>query len=115
MKTIGDRLVYGSVKGSRFTTSEGHVGNGTLVLGLASGGELLASSLELGLSSFRSKVNTSNDIAHGATAVATKDLDGDDVGSLSNTVLCRGDSTSTMSAVTVAVLVNIVLRDGSAP
>ena len=85
------------------------------MLGLAGSGELLTSSLEFGFRSARSKINTSDDVTHGTTSVATKDLDGDDVGGLSDTIFGRSDGTGTVSTVTVAVLINVVLRNGSAP
>ena len=85
------------------------------MLGLAGSGELLTSSLEFGFRSARSKINTSDDVTHGTTSVATKDLDGDDVGGLSDTIFGRSDGTGTVSTVTVAVLINIVLGNGSAP
>lgn len=115
MQTIIDGLVNGAVEGLGLATTEGHVGDGTLVLGLASGSKLLTSSFELGLCGLGSKVNTSNNVAHGTTSVATEDLDSDDMCSLGNTVLGRSNGTRAVSTVTVAVLINVIQRNGLSP
>ena len=59
--------------------------------------------------------NTANNVAHGAAAVASEDLNRDHLRSLGNTVLARSDGASAVSAVTVAILVNVVGGDGLAP
>ena len=129
METSIDRGIDSVVKRLRFTTAERHVGNGTLVLGLARGSHLRGSSRHLGSSCFsgptfnqhrsqremRSSHNASDDITHAPTSIATQHLDCDEIARLGNAILAASDRSRTMGAVPVPILVHIVLRDGLAP
>ena len=108
-------LVDGVVECLRLATTERHVGDGALVVGLAGPPELLERSSGLRRSLLRRPHNTTDDVRHSATAVATEHLDSDHIRGLRDTVLARRDSTGTVGTVTVAVLINVVLGNGLAP
>ena len=79
--------------------------NGNLVLGVS--GESIFG--------FGGPQNTANHIGHGTTSVGAQNPDSNKVGGLGGTVLARTDGSGTVGSVVVAVLVDIVLRDGLAP
>lgn len=108
-------LVDGVVERPRLASTERHVRDGTLVRGLASLLELLEGGLRLRLRLSSSPDDTTDDIAHGTAAVAAEDLDGNDVRSLGDTVLARSDRASAVGTVAVAILIDVVLRNGLAP
>jgi hypothetical protein len=89
VKTVLDGSVDGVVESLTLSTSERHVGDGTLVLGVLT--------LRLERSSVSSRVgspgNTRNDVGHGAGPAGAENLDGDDVGLLRDTVLGGSDGT----------------------
>jgi hypothetical protein len=85
------------------------------VLRLSGSGVLSLGSGELHGGLFSSPQNATNNIGHGATSVGTQNLDGNEVDSLGDTVLAGTDSASAMGSVTVAVIVDVILRDGLAP
>ncbi len=115
MKTFVNSRIDSVIKGPGLATAETHVGDRALVGGLAGRRKLLLGSLSLSLGRIGSPSNTSNNIAHGAAAVRTEHLDSDNVSRLSNAVLGRGNRARAVSTVSVAVLINVVLRDGLAP
>lgn len=115
MKSLINGSVDSVIESTRLATAETHVGNRALVRGLASGGELLLGLLSLELSGVGSENNSCDDIGHRTTAVGTKDLDGDDIGRLRDTVSLGSNGTGTVSTVAIAVLIDIVLGDGLAP
>lgn len=82
---------------------------------LASLGKFILGGIILGLGSSRSPLNTRDDVAHRAATVRSEDLDGDNVRSLSDTIFGGSDGTRAVSTVTVAVLIDIILRDGLSP
>lgn len=103
----GNSVGNGSVKRTRLATTQGHVGNRSLVL-------LALLSLELQVAG-DSKVNTSNDIGHGTRSVGAKDLHGDNLGLLGNTKGGRSNCTGAVSAVAVVILIWVARGDGLAP
>lgn len=106
-----DGSVDGLVEESRLATTKTHVGSAALeTLSLALLG--LLNLLKVRLSGV---LDTLDDIRHGTRAVGTENLDGLDVSLLGDTVLLASDGTRAVSAVAVAVLVLIALRDGLAP
>lgn len=115
MHAVLDSSVDSTVERRRLATTEGHVGNGALVGGLASGTELL-DRLDGGLlSGIASPCNTGNDITHRTATIGTEHLDSVNLGGLRYTVLATSDGTGAVCAVTVAILVDIVLGNGLAP
>ena len=92
------------------STTDGHVGDGSLVLGVLAG---LLVGHRFG-SGFGSPGDTGDDVGHGTGASRTEDLDGDDVGALGDTVLGGGDRAGDVRTVTVEILVG-VLGDGFTP
>lgn len=115
MKPSVDGAVDSLVESPGLATAKRHVGDRALVLCRAGGLELSESSGGLLHSGISGEDDTRDDVRHSAGAIRTEDLDGDDVGGLSNTVLPGSDGAGTVSTVTVVVLVNIVLRNGLAP
>lgn len=115
VKPSVDGAVDSLVESPGLATSKRHVGDRALVLRRPGGLELSESSGSLLHSGISGENDARDDIRHGAGAVRTEDLDGDDIGGLSNTVLPGSDGTSTVSTVTVVVLIDIVLRNGLAP
>jgi len=111
----GDGTVDSVVQSLGLTTTQRHVSDGTLVPRLPGGGILSLGSGELVGGLFSSPQNTTDHISHGTTSVGTQDLDGNEIDSLGNTVLARTDGTGAVSSVTVAILVDVILRDGLAP
>ena len=109
--TRADSSVDSSIESLGLATTERHVGDRALealaltILGLldlidmAGGGVL----------------NTLDDIGHGARSVGSEDLNGVDAGLLGNTVLLTTDSAGAVSAVTIAILIGIAIRDGRTP
>ena len=59
--------------------------------------------------------DTTSHVGHGTGATRAKDLDGNELSLLGDTVLARANGTGTVSAVAVAVLVDVVLRHGLTP
>lgn len=59
--------------------------------------------------------NTLDNIGHGTGAIGAEDLDGLDVSLLGNTVLLASNSAGAVSAVAVAILIGIALRNSLAP
>jgi hypothetical protein len=99
--------VDNSVQGGRLSTSQRHVGSGTLELGV-----LLLNSLKMGIGGI---LNTLDDIGHGSGSVRSQDLDGNDLGLLGDTILLSTDSSGTVSSVSVSILIGIAYWDGLAP
>lgn len=102
-----DGGIDSEVQSAGATATETHVGNATL--------EALLASLGLLDVSLGSPLNTLDDVGHSAGAVGAEDLDGIDVGLLSNTVLLTGNSARAVSTVTVSILISIALGDSLAP
>lgn len=103
------------IQSLRLATTKRHVRNGSLVRRLAGGSKLLLGSFHLLLSSLSGKVNASNDIAHRAAAIATENLDSNNVRALGDTVPLRSDRACAVGTVAIAVLVNVVLRKRRPP
>ena len=99
-----DSPVDGIVQSLRHTPTQQHVGNGTLVPRLPSGSVLGLSGGELASS-----------LLSGPTPVGAQDLNSNEIDSLGNTVLARTDGTGAVGPVTIAVVVDAILRDGLAP
>ena len=99
-----DSPVDGIVQSLRHTSTQRHVGNGTLVPRLPGGSILGLSSGEL-VSSLLSS----------PTPVGAQDLNSNEIDSLGNTVLARTDGTGAVGPVTIAVVVDVILRDGLVP
>jgi hypothetical protein len=102
-----DGGIDSEIQSAGATATETHVGNATL--------EALLASLGLLDVSLSSPLNALDDVGHSAGAVGAEDLDGVDVGLLSNTVLLTGDSARAVSTVTVSILISIALGDSLAP
>ena len=115
MKAGPNSLVNSIVESLGLATTKRHVGDGALVGGPASLGELGLSNLLLLVSSISSPSDTTNDVGHGATAVGAQDLDSDEVGLLRDTVLAGSDCASAVRTMTVAVLILIVVGNSLAP
>lgn len=107
VKTSSNSSCNVVVQGTGLATSEGHVGDGALVL-LAL---LLGESLVL----LDSIVDTSNDVGHGTGSVGAQDLDGDNVGLLGDTIGSTGNGSSAVSTVAVVICIGVVGGDGLAP
>jgi hypothetical protein len=105
-----DSPVDGIVQSLGHTTTQRHVGDGTLMLCLPGGSVFGLGSGELVSSVLGSPQDTGNNVTHSAASVGTQDLDG-----LGNTVLARTNSTRAVDSVTIAVLVDAILQDGLAP
>ena len=103
------------VQSHGLTATQRHVGDGTLVLCFSGGSVLSLGSGELTGGLLGGPQNTTNNISHSATSVRAQDLDGNEIDCLGNAVFARTDGTSAVSPVTVAVFVNVILRDGLAP
>jgi hypothetical protein len=58
-------------------------------------------------------VQAGDDVRVGARARVAKDLDGDEAGSLGDTVLSAADGTSTVSAVAITILVGVTAEGGT--
>jgi hypothetical protein len=97
------------------TAAQTHVGDGTLVSGLSGSSVLSFGGGGLDGSLFSSPLHTTDHIAHATASVGSEDLDGNDVGSLGNTVAAGGDGARAMGAMSVVVLVHIVRWDGRTP
>ncbi len=111
VEALGNGSIDGDVKESSLATTKRHVGDGALeALALTSLGVL-----DLLLVGLGSPVNALDDIGHGARAVGAEDLDGIDVGLLSNTILLTSDGAGAVSTVTVAILVGIAIRSSVTP
>ena len=110
-----DGLVDGIVQSLRLATTQRHVGDGSLVSCRSSRSVLGLGSSELFSSLVSSPQNTANDVSHGTTSIRTQDLDGNQVGSLRNTVLARTNGAGAVGTVTVPVFVDVILRDGLPP
>ena len=110
-----DSPVDSIVQSLGLATAQRHVGDGTLVFGLSGGGIFSLGIGELFGSLFSGPQNTANDVGHGTASVGTQNFDGNDVGSLGNTILARSDCTGTVGPVTVAILVDVIQRNGLAP
>jgi hypothetical protein len=102
-------------QGPGFAAAKTHVGNGSFVSGCSSSGVLGLGSGCFACCALSSPLNPTDHIAHATTSVGSKDLDGDNISSLGNTEPAGGDGPSTMGAVSVAILVDIVLRHGRTP
>lgn len=107
VKTSSNSSCNVVVQGTGLATSEGHVGDGTLVL-LAL---LLGESLVL----LDGIVDTSNDVGHGAGSVGAQDLDGDNVGLLGDTIGSAGNGSGAVSTVAVVICIRVVGGDGLTP
>lgn len=106
-----DRSVDGLVKESGLATTKRHVGSRALeALSLA-----LLRNRDLLRVGSGGVFDTLDDIRHGARAVGAQDLDGLDVSLLGHTVLLASDCAGAVSAVSVAILVLVTLRNGLAP
>jgi len=110
VETTTDGSIDCTIEGRGLSTTQAHVGDGTLV-GLVS----LSSGLCLCLGSVEGKFDTIDNVGHGSATIAAENLDSNDVGLLRDTVLARSNGTGTVSSVTVTVLVDIVLGDGLTP
>ena len=110
-----DGLVNSVVQGLGLTATQGHIGDGTLMLRPPGGSVLSCGGSELLSSLLSSPQHTGNNITHSPASVGTQDLDGNQVDSLGNTVLARTDGTSAVSAVTITILVDVILGDRLAP
>ena len=108
-------LVDGVVQSQGHSTTQRHVGDGTLVPGLSGSSILGLGSCELVCGVFSSPQNATNDVSHGTTPVGTQNLDGDEVDGLRNTVLPRTNGTGAVGPVTISVLVDVILRDSLSP
>jgi hypothetical protein len=104
-------LVNRIIQSSGHTATQIHVSDGTLVPCVPGGGELDIGNSELG-GLLGDPQNTANGISHSATSVRTQDLDSDGVGSLSNPIFA---GTSAVGVMAIAILVDVVLRDGGSP
>lgn len=104
VETLLDGEVDGVIESLTLASSKGHVGDGSLVLGV------LALSLERsGLTGrFGSPGDSSDDVGHGSGSSSSQNLDGNDSGLLGDTVLGRGDGTSDVGTVAVQVLVGVL-------
>jgi hypothetical protein len=102
-----DSSVDGKIKGRRLATTKRHIGGRTL--------ESLGVLLDLLGVRLGGKLDTSNNVGHGSGTVRSKDLDGDDVGLLGNTVLGATNSTRTVGSVTVSILVGIARGNSLTP
>lgn len=107
MNTSINGSVDGEVESAGATATKTHVGNTTL--------EALLASLGLLDVSLGRPLDTFDDVGHGTRAVGAEDLDGVDVGLLSNTVFLTGNSTRAVSTVTIAIYIFITFGDGLAP
>lgn len=111
VKTKVHGCVDGQVERSTSATTKTHVGGASLetlalsILGL----------LHLILMSEGGPLNALNDIRHSTRAIRLQHLHGHDICLLCNSVLFAGNCTRAVSAVTVAVLIDIVTGDGFAP
>ena len=85
------------------------------MLSLASRLVLYLGSLGLRLSSLRRPAHTADNIRHGATSVGAKDLDGDNVGLLRNTILTGSNSASAVGTVPIPVFINIIQGHSLSP
>ena len=110
-----DGLVDGVVQSQGLSTTQRHVGDGTLMPSLSGSSVLSLCSGELVSGLFSSPQNATNDVSHGTTSVGAQDLDGDEVDGLRNTVLPRTNGTGAVGPVTVSVFVDVILRDSLAP
>lgn len=115
MDTIVDCLVNGVIERLGLATAKRHICNRTLVLALTRLLELLESGSSLCSRLLRYPNDTTNDVAHGSTTVASEDFHSNDVRRLGDTVLARRNCAGAVCTVTVGVLINIILRNGSTP
>ena len=110
-----DGPVDGIVQSLGHTTTQRHVGDRTLVLRPPGGSVLSLGRGELVSSLLGSPQNASDNITHGATSVGSQDLDSNEVDSLGNAVLARTNRAGAMGSVTIAIIVDVILRNGLAP
>lgn len=85
------------------------------MLGLTSGSKLGTSSSELLSSRTSCPCNSRDNVRHGTTAIGTEHLDGDDICFLGDTILARGNGTSAVRTVAIAILIDVVGRDSLTP
>jgi hypothetical protein len=115
MQSFVDSLVESGVQDERFTSTETQVGDRALVRGLAGGSILRLGGLSLCDSLCRYPVDAVDDVGHSAAAIRPKDLDGNNIGLLGDSVCARGDGSSAVSSVTVAIFIDVILRHCPAP
>lgn len=124
-------FVYSIIEGLGLATTEGHVGNGTLVGGLASRGVLSAGSGQLLARLSGSPDDTGKDVGHSARSVGPagsiscvqgamdghepKNLDSDDVGGLCNTIFPACNRAGAVRSMAIGINVLVILGDGLAP
>jgi hypothetical protein len=107
VNTRADSSVDRSIESLGLATAERHVGNGALeALALAVLGSLDVVKMASG-----GKLNTLDNIGHAAGAVGAENLDGVDVRLLGDAILLTGDGSRAVSAVTVAILIGVTLRE----
>ena len=85
------------VENLTLATSEGHVGNATLVLALAGLSKLCLSLSQLLRRLLGSPVDTADNSGHGAGAVRAEHFNGDNVGSLGDTIAARSNGSGAVS------------------
>ena len=110
MKTTIRSIIDGRFQRSGFATTKTHVGNRTLVSGLASSSIFGFGGGGLGCSLLGSPLHSKDHIAQATFSVGSKNLDGNDSRSLGDTVLAGGNGTRAMGAVPVGILVDIIRR-----
>ena len=110
-----DSPVDSIIQSERFSATQRHIGDGTLVPRLSCGSVLGFSSGKFIGCLVSSPEDTTDNISHCTTSAGTQNLDGDEVCSLGNTILARTDGTGTVSPMTVSILVDIILRNCLAP
>ena len=115
VETPFDSSIHSIIESARLATTERHVSDGALVLGLAGRLEFCASSSILLLCLAGGEVDTRNDIGHGTGAVRAEDLDSNHVRLLGDTVTLRSNGTRAVSSVTIVVNVLVVLGNGLPP
>lgn len=109
--TRADGSVDSSIESLGLATTERHVGDRALEsLALAILGLLHLIDMAGG-----SKLDTLDDIGHGARSVGSENLDSVDVSLLGNAVLGATDGAGAVSTVTIAILIGIAIGDGLTP
>lgn len=85
------------------------------MFGPAGGSKFAFRSSHLSLSRLGGEIDASNHVAHSTTTVATENLDSNNVGTFSDTVLGGRNGTSTVSTMSVPVFIFIILGYGLTP
>lgn len=103
--------VHGQVESDGFTSSKTHVSHAALELLVFAG---LGGSDLVGVGA-GGPLNTFDNIRHGARPAGSQNLDSVDVGFFGHTEFLASDGAGAVSAVAVAILIDVILRNCLAP